>query len=196
MKTRIIAAALTFFLSGLEFVTVGFASGPAQMIILRHAEKPEDGNELSEEGFKRAEQLVDFFSNDPRVLRFGNPVGLYAQAPKSKKGSLRSIQTLQPTADKLSIPLSSDYERDEYADLLKSLKKDSSLSGKTVVICWEHKVIMDMLDELGISSPPAPKKWPKSVFDWAFLVDFDSRGKVSGFKQISQNLPMDREEER
>lgn len=193
MKSRIFAAGVALFLNAFTFIAVGCASGPSQLIILRHAEKPEEGNELSEEGFKRAEQLVEFFSSDSRVLKYGKPVALYAQAPKSKKGSLRPIQTLQPTAEKLSIPLRSDFEREEYASLLDSLKKDAALTGKTVVICWEHKVIMDMLDELGIQSPPAPKKWPKAVFDWAFVIELDAAGKVSDFKQISQDLPMDRE---
>jgi hypothetical protein len=53
---------------------------PAQIILIRHAEKPADPEDphLSEAGVKRAERLVSFITNDPAMTRFGLPVAVFA----------------------------------------------------------------------------------------------------------------------
>ena len=67
---------------------------PAQVIIIRHAEKPTSGNELSLRGEERAAALVPFFLGADELLEFKTPVAIYAQAQKKETSSIRSIETV------------------------------------------------------------------------------------------------------
>ena len=70
---------------------------PAQVVLIRHGEKPKQGNELNQQGCERAFLLPDFFKNNPIVNAYGGPAGFFAMAPKSQDSSVRAVQTLVPT---------------------------------------------------------------------------------------------------
>ena len=74
-KAIFFSFALFLFQTSLVWAT------PAQILIIRHGEKSEDGNGLSERGFARARALVQFFSSQPSMLEFGTPVAIYAGSP-------------------------------------------------------------------------------------------------------------------
>ena len=57
---------------------------PAQVIIIRHAEKPDEGNELSLAGRERAAALAPYFLGETALLRFGPPVAIYVQRRRKK----------------------------------------------------------------------------------------------------------------
>ena len=78
-------------------VSAGFAQ-PAQVIIIRHAEKPDSGNGLSLKGMKRAAALVPYFLGTESLLKFGEPVAIYAQAQRHETSSIRPIETVRPLA--------------------------------------------------------------------------------------------------
>ena len=81
------------FLTFLVLATQSLWSMPAQILLMRHGEKPVVGNELSPQGWRRAQALPTLFSR-PELRRFGLPVGLYAMAPSHPGGSIRAIETL------------------------------------------------------------------------------------------------------
>src|SRR6476659_2168979 len=94
-------------------------SEPAQVIIIRHGEKPDpEGAELSLKGRERAAALVPYFLGDSDVLEFGPPVAIYAQAQneKKKESSVRSIQTVTPLAEALHLEVNHSIKRDDYQD--------------------------------------------------------------------------------
>lgn len=169
----------------------GALAAPAELIFIRHAEKPAEGHTLSERGYLRAKQLVPFFTEDKRVTKFGPPAALYAMKQARVDSSVRAIETVQPLAEKLHLTIRADFTRDQIKKLVRQIMNSQENSGKTVVISWEHKVIMEIIKELGVTSPPAPKEWPGAVYDWAFIVDLDGKGAVKQFQTIQQNLPMD-----
>jgi hypothetical protein len=166
-------------------------AAPAEIVIIRHGEKPESGNELNERGRKRALELIDFFRKDQRVLQFGTPVAIYAAKPSSSSGSVRSIQTVTPTANELGLPVIHTYTKKKVKSLIHEIMKTKAYDGKTVLICWQHDAILDIIREMGVATPPAPAKWPGRIYDWAIIIDLDRRGKVISFQNIRQNLPMD-----
>ena len=54
---------------------------PAQVVIIRHGEKPAEGNGLNARGFQRAAALPQFFQNNPTVTAFGPAAAIYAMKP-------------------------------------------------------------------------------------------------------------------
>ena len=156
---------------------------PAQVILIRHAEKPfpVEGSHLSDQGYARAQAWVPFLRSDPEVNRFGKIVGLYAMKPKNKDGSVRAIETLEPTAQAMGLPIHAEFMRDEIEPLVREIWNTPTYDHGTVLICWEHKVIPVIAHAMGAVT--APDHWAGSVFDeiWflaftaVYGVGFDSR---------------------
>jgi hypothetical protein len=165
------------------FVTARAAlAQPAQVIIIRHAEKPEAGNDLSLQGRERAAALAPFFLETDAVLKFKNPVAIYAQAQKRAGSSLRSVNTVKPLANKLGLTINENFERDDYKNMVKEIMGREAYEGHTVLICWEHKVIPNMAQEFGVMD--APKVWHGREFDRVWIITFRPDEKP-----VFQNLP-------
>lgn len=155
---------------------------PAQVIIIRHAEKPSRGNTLSEKGYERAEGLVRLFLEDPRVLQFGTPAAIYAQRPKHERSSLRPIQTIEPLAHVLHLPIEDQFTRTQYPKMVQKVLNDPRYEDKMVLISWAHSVIPQIAEAFGVEN--APHKWPRSEFDRLWVITFEKEGSVK-----FQNLP-------
>lgn len=169
-------------------------AAPAQVILIRHAEKPEYGNELSEKGYKRAEALVNFFRTAPAVTGYGTPVAIYAMAPKNEDSSVRAIQTVKPLANALAITLNTGFTRGQAHKLVADIMENPKYTGRMVLVCWQHGHLTDIVRELAEYSPygPAapvalPAAWPDSSFDRAWIIDL-YRGRVLSFKDVPQRL--------
>jgi hypothetical protein len=147
-------------------------TGPSQVLILRHAEKPAEAHnpDLSPMGFARADMLAkaipDFFPN----IDF-----LFAAAPS--KQSDRPVETLTPLSKTLAMPLDTDIADEGYEVLAADLLSDARYAGKRVVICWHHGNIPELA--LGLKVPKAEIKnaqgmegmhWDPTVFDAFWLI--------------------------
>lgn len=179
--------------AALAFAASAFAA-PAQVVIIRHGEKQEYGNQLSEKGFKRAEALVWFFQTQPAVTQYGTPVAVYAAAPKDEDSSIRSVQTVTPLARALNITVNTDFTRGQAHKLVKDIMESPRYTGRMVLISWQHGHIPDIVRELAEYSPygPAaqvdlPAEWPDARFDRAWIIDL-YRGRIVSFKNIPQRL--------
>ena len=158
---------------------------PAQVIIIRHAEKPDEGNELSLQGEERAAALVPFFQRTDEVLKFGTPVAIYAQAPKKATSSVRSVETVKPLAAALHLKVNQSFTRDQYKSMVEEVMKKNEYEDHTVLISWEHKVIPDMAAEFGVED--APKTWHGRDFDRVWIITFRP-DKKPAFKDVPQRL--------
>src|SRR5947207_1437256 len=78
---------------------------PAEIILLRHAEKPPDESNvhLSATGKERAHALVQLFTNTPALTTNGLSVALFAARPLSRGHSKRPVETLEPLAKYLKL---------------------------------------------------------------------------------------------
>lgn len=157
---------------------------PAQILIIRHGEKPEEGSHLSPRGYRRARALVAYFQHDPAVTRFGTPVAIYAMGQSSADSGLRPIETVTPLAHALGLPVLSPYEKDDTTELVHAVLNNPAYAGKMVLICWEHKKITPMVSEFGVSPE---QSWPDSSFDQVWEIDFNN-DKVSDFRIFKQNV--------
>jgi hypothetical protein len=161
------------------------SANPAQVILLSHAEKPPAGPELNETGIQRAAALAGLFQTDPRVRAHGPVAAIFAMEPPDANGSVRPIRTMEPTAAALHLQIDTRFKREDVKALAKAIRKDKALEGKTVVICWEHKMIPEIVAALGWSNPPA--QWRDGVYDRLWVLDFEHDVPVA-FHDLPQRL--------
>jgi broad specificity phosphatase PhoE len=158
---------------------------PAEVILIRHAEKPAVGNELSPRGRERAAALGPYFQTTPDVLDFKTPVAIYAQRPKSEASSVRAIQTVQPLADALRLKINETYTRDEFEGMVEEIRQKPEYQGHTVLICWEHKVIPEIVRKFAVEG--APQTWRDETYDRTWIIKFKA-GEKPTFIDFPQRL--------
>jgi hypothetical protein len=145
---------------------------PAQIILIRHGERPADPNDphLSPVGTNRAQELVPFITTDAAMTRFGMPIALFATRTTKHDTGVRTQETLEPLASALKLKVQTPYLGSNYAELAKAILADPAYAGKTVLICWNHEYIPQLVAELGVT--PEPKKWKGSVFDLVYVISY------------------------
>jgi len=150
---------------------------PARIILIRHAEKPEDPEEahLSPAGQERAQRLVKWLSAGKVLGTNGPPVLLYAPAPTRRGHGVRCLETLQPTASELHQTVFTPYPAADYASLAKEVLNNRIARGKNVVICWIHDYLPAFATSLGVKKMPG--KWKSSDFESAYVITFP-KGKA------------------
>lgn len=150
---------------------------PAQILLLRHAEKPDDAANpgLSHTGQIRAAALAVYLPT-----MFGRPTHLMATQRSDR--SDRPAQTLKPLSDLLRIPLDTRFENDHFKDLAREVLSDPRYQGARIAICWHHGEIPDFARALNVAD--APEKWGDDVFDRIWQIDYDSdRAKLTKIHQ-------------
>ncbi len=162
---------------------------PAQVIIIRHAEKYEDRHQihLSPMGRTRALALVQFFQSDPRVLEFGRPVGIIAQSPSPKKATRRCLETVTPLAAALGLPVVSQFTYGQVEEMVRWLKEQRQYDGKAVLICMQHLEIDELGQALGVPNL-RPRTWPHETYDRMYILTYDPDGKLLSFRNLPQRL--------
>jgi hypothetical protein len=135
---------------------------PTKVIIIRHAEKPEKGQNLSCQGMNRAAAL-------PAVLhqKFGTPEYTYVPAMGGgKKGShLRMFQTVSPFATQYNLKVNTKYKVNDTQDLAQDIMRHNG----TVLVVWEHDAINNIAKALGVDHPG---KWSGDDFDSIWIITF------------------------
>ena len=157
---------------------------PAQIILIRHAEKPADPGDphLSRAGVKRAERLVSFITTEPAMTRFGLPVAVFATHATKHDNGLRTQETVAPLARALKVPVQTPYLGKDYTALAKLILGNPAYAGKNVLICWNHDEIPQLATALGVT--PEPPKWNNSVFDIVYVISYHDGKAV--LQQVTQ----------
>ncbi len=161
---------------------------PAEVLLIRHAEKPTEGDEgmeLSEKGWLRANALPQLFKQPEFKNLMERQVVLIAMAQKRPNSSIRPIQTLKYLSESLMIKIETPYTRDDYQFLVNQLRKNPYFNNKTVIICWEGTVLSSIAKSLGVFPVPELRK---RDFDRAWVVSFNQNGAISRFQDLPQRL--------
>jgi hypothetical protein len=147
-------------------------SRPAQIILIRHAEKPADTQDphLSKAGVRRAAALVSFIRTDAVMMRFGLPVAIFATATTKDDNGQRTQETVAPLGRALRLSVQAPYHGKDFAALATQILTNPAYAGKTVLICWNHEVIPQLAAALGVM--PEPPKWKGSVFDQVYVITY------------------------
>ncbi|MGZ3745273.1 MAG: histidine phosphatase family protein [Pseudobdellovibrionaceae bacterium] len=172
---------LTWFWSSLAVAV------PAKVVLIRHGEKPSNEQpDLNSMGCERAYQLPIFFS------KWSHIGAIYAQQPSDVGSSIRPIETLTPTALQLNLKINNTYHKDEIVNLASEILESPNLNGKVVIIAWEHKMIPEIAEHLGIQLNENLLKWPSSVFDQAWVISFDEKSSSPVLDIMAEHvLPTD-----
>ncbi|OKS85173.1 histidine phosphatase family protein [Mucilaginibacter polytrichastri] len=140
-----------------------------RIVLIRHGEKPAQGDNLSCAGFNRAIKL-------PAVLKskFGIPDYIYVPAPSTGKRTTncRMLQTIMPFAIKNNLPINTDFTVDATDLLAKKIKKQTG----TVLVVWEHKQLGNILISLGLKDLPG--KWKEDDFDSIYVITYPKNKAV------------------
>ena len=147
------------------------ATGPARILLMRHAEKTgeKDDSHLSQAGTARALKLASYIPS-----QFGRPDVIMATAPS--KHSIRPIETVTPLAAALGMTVHSDFADEDTAGLVDQLRSDPAFAGKTVVICWHHGKIPQLAAALGAPDGSYPNPWDETVFNTILEFRFNGAG--------------------
>lgn len=153
---------------------------PKQILLMRHAEKPDDliDPHLSDSGQARAEKLADYVPKD-----LGVPDFHCASAPS--KHSVRPIETITPLSKKIGVPIDSTIADQDCPVLARELLTDPKYDGKLVLICWHHGHLPEFAFALGASGANVPNPWDPNVFNLVLKLDY-SEGSAPTVTQIKQ----------
>ncbi|MBS1660348.1 MAG: histidine phosphatase family protein [Bacteroidetes bacterium] len=139
-----------------------FAQSPdLRVVLLRHAEKPKKGDDLSCQGINRSILLVPVLHS-----RFGTPSAIYVPSVGGKGKHARMQQTISPFADKYNVAVNSDFGVDDIKPLAQAIRKEKG----TVFVVWEHNGIPAIARRLGVKG--ASLDWSGDDFDSLWIVQY------------------------
>ena len=146
------------------------------VLIIRHAEKPDSGQGLSPAGQARADAYVRYF----RELSIGSrslaPDCLIACADSAQ--SWRPRLTLEPLGEALNLPINLRFAAGQIQELVRVLR--TKRQGSCILICWKHGSIPELLSTLGANpSELLPEgTWPDDKFTWLIDLRYDQDGRL------------------
>lgn len=155
-------------------------SGPARLLIMRHAEKTGDkrDKDLSEAGWARAEKLATYI---PQTL--GRPDFLVAASNSVK--SKRPKQTLEPLGKALGLGIWAELDDEEVGEMVAELASNSQWAGKFGVVSWRHSDLPRLIGALGASDGSYPDPWDSAVYDLMIEIAYDAAGKPPRVRQLT-----------
>jgi hypothetical protein len=145
-------------------------------LIIRHAEKPAAGPELTPAGSQRAAAYVQYFQDltmDSQPLR---PDYLIAAADSNN--SRRPRLTLEPLSKALGLPLNLGFSDKRPEELVRELQ--SKPHGKVILICWRHGNLPALVRALGADPDKLIPggKWPDDEYGWLLRLPYDQDARL------------------
>lgn len=136
-----------------------------KVVIIRHGEKPDVGDNLSCKGLNRALLL-------PQVLysKFKLPDKIFIPSVDNGKSAnqLRMIETVAPFAVKYNLKIDSRFAVNDVKDLAPAILQTRGY----VLVVWEHNKIDNLVKALGVKDNVS--KWDDKDFDSIWIITFDN----------------------
>ncbi|MDJ0365726.1 histidine phosphatase family protein [Hymenobacter sp. H14-R3] len=139
-----------------------------RIIIIRHGEKPEEGDNLSCAGLNRALALptvLDRLMPTPPDYTYVPLIGTDSE----NTSTARMFQTVTPYAVQHNLIVNSDYDVDNTKGIAKELRYQRG----TALVVWEHNSIPEIAKNLGIEEP---LEWPDDDYDSIWTITFSGGG--------------------
>ncbi|RWY51206.1 histidine phosphatase family protein [Mucilaginibacter gilvus] len=160
---KILCLLITF-----SFFYIGFTRAQTpdlKVILIRHAEKPLKGDNLTCQGYNRSLKL-------PAVLvgKFGIPA--YTYVPSLGVGEVtkhaRMFETIVPLAVKYNLTINSARVEKDTAGVAADIKTKAG----TILVAWNHKTIAAIVRALGVKDNNL--LWPDDDYDTIWIVTFQN----------------------
>ena len=141
--------------------------GLLKVVLIRHGEKPELGDNLSPPGLARALQL-------PALLysKFGRPDHVYVPSLTTDvtTSHARMFQTVTPLAVQYNLSINSKFDEKDYTGIAQHILGKTG----TALVVWEHHGINSIVSAIGIQDAPL---WEDADFDSIWIITFSSGGE-------------------
>ena len=154
-----------FFLLLTFSTALTFGQNPApltKVVLIRHGEKSQNGDNLSCMGLNRSLQL-------PAVLhkKFGSFDHVYVPTLKASNSTTHSrmFQTITPYLVKENLSVSSKFDESDIIGVASAIRKQAG----SVLIVWEHKNIRKIVKALGIKDD---QRWEDGDFDSIWIISY------------------------
>ena len=145
------------------------AQTPSKIIIIRHAEKQTQNENLNCMGLNRSLKLVDVL-----YKKIGVPSSIYV--PSLGNGNRtthsRMFQTVTPFAVRYNLSINSGYDSSD----LKSLAKEIAGQQGTTLLVWNHSDIPALAKALGVKDEKL--KWREDDFDSIWIITGKKKERV------------------
>lgn len=154
------------------FAALTACGQPAQVILLRHAEKPASAEavDLSPRGRERAQALVSLLGRHALLTSNAPIAALYATRVTRDNHSHRTGETLEPLAKDLDLPILKPFGSGDHKGMAAKVMENPAYRGKTVIICWTHHDLPQLAAAFGVK--PLPPAWKESVYDRLWRITF------------------------
>jgi hypothetical protein len=156
------------------------------VLVIRHGEQQSDGFGLSAEGVARADAYPNYFKS---FTVDGQPLRLdYIFAGADSAASHRPRLTVEPTGEAFGLPVDSSIGTKHVREMAEQIR--SLPAGASVLICWRHGEIANLLNALGADPAEVlPRgRWPNKVFDWVIQLRFSPDGQLREIKKIVESM--------
>ena len=179
---------LPLVLAGIAISTISFScvggnapDSSLKVVIIRHGEKPETGDNLSCQGENRALQL-------PAVLYKKYNIPSYSYVPSLDLGKstnhARMFQTITPFAVKYNLTVDSQYSEKDTSKVANDVLKKTG----TVLMVWEHSEIQSLATNLGVKGAP---DWKGNDFDSIWVITYPNGKAVLSPDKEGITPPLD-----
>lgn len=162
------------------------------ILMIRHAEKPDEGVFLSVAGQERAQAYTIYFQN---CAIDGKPIKInFLFAAEDSNDSERPRLTIEPLSKVLNLEINAKYKDHKYQELADHILQDNKYDSSNLLICWHHGQILQFAQALGVKPDELPAEpWPGDVFGWLLQISYDSDSNIvtSKTKCINQQLMYD-----
>lgn len=133
-----------------------------KVLIIRHGEKPKNGENLTCQGENRARQI-------PAVLekKFGKMDYLYVPTVVGRGDKTlhsRMFQTATPTAIRNGLEINSQFSAADAGPVAQSVLKKKG----TVLLVWNHKAIAKLAQSLGVTTAA----WQDADYDRILVIRY------------------------
>ncbi len=160
----LLIACLGMLLSGsTACVEAGGNPKHLKIVLIRHAEKPDDGDNLSCKGLNRSLALSGVL-----YPRFGRPDYTYVAkvSAGSSAGHVRMLETIMPFAVKYDLSISDKYDEEDVAGLAKDILKREG----TVLVVWDHARLESVARAIGVVDNTLT--WSPDDYDSIWVITF------------------------
>jgi hypothetical protein len=181
MTTKKMPALLNHLLAALFFIVAPFFSvaqnrlANQRIVLIRHAEKPLNGDNLSCIGFNRSLKLVGLLKE-----KFGIPDYIFVPSPGTGKQTknLRMLQTALPLATKYNLAINTKYAVKDVNQMAKEVSKRLG----TILVIWEHNQLPALARALGVQT--SELHWASDDYDSIWIISYKhSKAKLQKDKE-------------